>query len=186
MFLKRKKDILSKQDKSSKGFWDKHIESLCEKINVSDDCYTTSSCSGRVVLMIDQDKKEGGLLLNVSHELISFEWLKKALDKILKESDRQIKFKMESCALHVACKTLEKAQELYDKAKLAGWKKSGIIASSGSRIMIEMSSTEKLEFPIINDGKVLVDDEFLKLIVEEANKKLKRGWSRIEGFEKEI
>ncbi len=56
-FQQRKKDILSKRDKSYKGNWDKHIKNLCDKINLSRNYCTTSSCSGRVVLMIDQEKK---------------------------------------------------------------------------------------------------------------------------------
>jgi len=182
MFLKRKIDILSKQDKSYKGFWDKHIKKLCDKLNSLENYYTTSSCSGRVVLMIDQEKKGRNLFKKVYHELISFKELKEDLNEIIKDEKKPIKFKLESCALHVACRTFEDAQELYNKAKLAGWKKSGII-SSGSRFIVELTNTDKLEFPIIRDKKLLVDDEFLKVIVDEANKKLKRGWERIEKFE---
>jgi tRNA wybutosine-synthesizing protein 3 len=181
IFQQRKKDVLSKQDKSSKGNWDKHIFELCEKINLSEDYYTTSSCSGRIVLMIDQEKKGRGLFKKVYHDLISFEELKKDLNEILCKYKKPIKLKMESCALHVACKNLEDAQKLYDKAKLAGWKKSGII-SSGSRFIVELTNTDKLEFPIIRKGKVLVDEEFLKIIVDEANRKLKRGWLKIQKF----
>lgn len=195
-FLKRKKDILSKQDKSSKGFWDEHILNLCNKINFLENYYTTSSCSGRIVLMIDQEKKKEGLLIKVYHDLISFEQLKEDLDRILQSlktppttsprklltKNKNIKFKMESCALHAACRTLEDAQKLYDKAKLAGWKKSGIIASN-NRFMVELTSTEKLEFPIIQKEKLLVNDEFLRIIVDYANQKLKRIWEKIEKFE---
>jgi len=186
IFLKRKRDILSKKDKSYKGFWDKHISKLCDRINLSNNYYTTSSCSGRVVLMIDQEKKGRDLFKKVYHEFISFEELKKDLNCILNEcKNKKIKFKLESCALHVACRTFEDAQELYNKAKLSGWKKSGII-SSGSRFMVELTNTDKLEFPIIRKGKLLVDDEFLKVIVDEANKKLKKGWNRIKKFERVI
>lgn len=177
-FQQRKKDVLSKKDKSHKGKWDKYISKLCEKINVLDNYYTTSSCSGRVVLMIDQEKKEGGLLINIYHDLISFEQLKKDLDLALMKN-KKVKFKMESCALHVACQNLKDAQNLYDKAKLAGWKKSGIIASN-NRFVVELTNTDKLEFPIIQDKKILVDDKFLEIVVAEANRKLKRGWERIE------
>ena len=60
-FLQRKKDILSKEDKSSKGDWDKRIIELCDKINSSEKYYTTSSCSGRVIVMLDQEEKGPGL-----------------------------------------------------------------------------------------------------------------------------
>ena len=52
-FLQRKKDILSKKDKSHIGKWDEKIVGLCEKINKSDKYYTTSSCSGRVIMIFD-------------------------------------------------------------------------------------------------------------------------------------
>ena len=81
-FNQRKKSVLSKLDKSSIGEWDKKIVELCHKLNRSNDYYTTSSCSGRVVLMIDQEKKSPNLFLSVSHDLISFDWLKKSLEKI--------------------------------------------------------------------------------------------------------
>jgi len=56
-FSKRKKDVLSKIDKSSKGGFDEKIVKLCEKINRLDNYYTTSSCAGRVVIMVDKEKK---------------------------------------------------------------------------------------------------------------------------------
>jgi len=83
-FLRRKKSVLSKSDKSYIGEWDKKIISLCNKINNSNNYYTASSCSGRVVLMIAQDKKSHNLFLEISHGFISFNWLKNNLNKKLK------------------------------------------------------------------------------------------------------
>ncbi len=221
-FQQRKKDVLSRMDKSSKGEWDEKIAGLCDKINSLENYYTTSSCAGRAVLIVEKDKKEHGLFVKVYHDLISLEGLKKDLDEAVSKNESPqaytqkghnqrsrepsvegenlragpepsrswrkfstkistrgiIKFKMEPCALHVACESLEDAQKLYDKAKLAGWKRSGIIASR-SRFMVELNSTEKLEFPIIQKNKILVDNEFLNLIVEESNRKLEKSWEKI-------
>lgn len=184
MFIKRKKDILSKEDKSSAGKWDEKIKHLCERINALGDFYTTSSCSGRIVLMIDKEKKEKGLLIKVYHDLISFERLKRDLEEI-KNKKEDIKFKMEPCALHVSCRTFEQAQKLQENAKLAGWKKSGVI-SFEKRFVVEMNSTERLEFPVIRKGKILVDDDFLKIVVENANEKLRKGWKKIKRMEKSV
>ena len=90
---------------------------------------------------------------------------------------------MESCILHVVCRELKNAEEIYEKAKLAGWKKSGIISTKRS-FVAELISTERLEFPIINKKKILVDDEFLKLVVKGSNDKLKRSWEKIKKLEK--
>jgi len=183
-FNQRKRDVLSKLDKSSIGKWDEKIVSLCKKINSEENYYSTSSCSGRVILMIDQDKKGEDLFLFVSHDKISFNQLKKELELALKKN-KNIKFKSEPCIIHIACKTLEDAEKLYEKGKDAGFKRLGIIGTSHG-FTFELNSTEKIEFPIIQNKKLLVDDEFLKIIVEDANKKLEKSWEKIKKLEKLI
>jgi tRNA wybutosine-synthesizing protein 3 len=183
-FLQRKKDVLNKLDKSSAGEWDEKIASLCRKINLKENYYTTSSCSGRIILMIDQDKKGKDLFLFVSHDKISLNQLKKELELALKKG-KNVKFKEEPCIFHVACKTLEDAKVFYEKGKLAGWKRLGIIGTRNG-FTFELNSTEKLEFPIIQKGKILVDDNFLKIIVEDSNKKIEKNWLKIKKLEKII
>lgn len=183
IFLKRKDSILSKKDKSSKGDWDKKIVSLCESINKTSNMYTTSSCSGRVVILWDRDKKGPGIFYWVSHDAISFNGLKK---KLLFIKDKfSIKFKQEPCILHVACDDFSSAASLLRKAQAAGWKRSGII-SHKKKFICELLSTEKLEFPIMDKGRILVDDNFLKLIVKKSNSNLKKTWDKINKLENRI
>ena len=212
-FKRRKKDILSKLDKSSKKSWDEKIVSLCKKINSLENFYTTSSCSGRIVLLVDNAKKTSGLFIKVWHEMISFEELKKELEKIvlvnsriddfapdirqgasqkkintkkiLKEIDmrkqriiQRVVFKQEPIILHVACESLAETLDFLKKARNVGFKRGGII-SGGRRFVLELIGTEKLEFPIISEGKLLVDDKFLKIIVKKANENLKKSWLRV-------
>ncbi len=185
-FLQAKTDTLKRIDKSYKGSWDKHILKLCNKINFLSNYYTTSSCSGRVVVMVEQRQKDRELFLFTSHEKINFLELKVELEKIVLRNKKDlIKFKFDPCILHVACKNLENADKLLKKSQLAGWKRNGII-SSVKRIIVELNSTEKLEFPVIKNGKILVGDEFLKLVVEKSNKKFKLNWEKISKFEKLI
>lgn len=230
-FLQRKKDVLSKQDKSFIGGWDEKIIFLCNKINFSENFYTTSSCSGRIVLMIEQEKKSEGLFLKVWHDKIKFEDLKESLEDLLSPEAQEIscseqaspssssnkkvkpltnsfvehcdevqcgatnlsrakrgnliKFKLESPIVHIACKDLKSASEFLEKAKHVGFKRSGIL-TSGKNIILELNSTEKLEFPIIKNEKILVGDDFLKLVVKMSNEKLERGWRKIEKLGKLI
>jgi len=180
-FAQRKKEILNKLDKSSKGDWDKKIVGLCDKINASENCYTTSSCAGRVVLLLDSEKKKPDLFRFVNHDLIFLDELKSELGKI--EGDAV--FKQEPCILHLACRDLDSAREIYDKAKLLGWKRSGLI-SWEKNFILELNSTEKIELPIVEGGKILVDDDFLEILVERANRNLKKSWGKIEKLEKLI
>jgi tRNA wybutosine-synthesizing protein 3 len=182
-FKFRKENQLKKDDKSLKGSWDSRIIDLCEGINLKEEYYTTSSCSGRVVLLLDSREKRDDLFIFVSHDEISFEKLKEVLSGI--SGSEMIYFKCDPVILHVACQTLEDAQNLIDIAvRDAGWKRCSVIGT-GKRFVVELNSTGKLEFPIYHN-KILVDDDYLRLIVSEANKKLKSSWERIEKLHKSL
>jgi tRNA wybutosine-synthesizing protein 3 len=183
LFNDGKKKQLSKEDKSNIGEWDPKIIDLCNKINKNTNYYTTSSCSGRVVLLKSSDEKQPDAFLYRTHDKISFNELKKILEKI--KYDGLVEFQQTSSILHVACASLSDAQDLVTKAKLAGWKRSGIMAT-GKRFMVELHSTENISFPIMNNRVILVDDNYLKLIVEIANCKLERVWNKIEKLKEMI
>ncbi|MFH1249340.1 MAG: tRNA wybutosine-synthesizing 3 family protein [archaeon] len=182
-FENQKSMQLSKQDKSDKGDWDKDIIPLINTINKKKEYYTTSSCSGRIVLLKGKEKKEVGLFLFRTHDRVSLEELKKALGESVSKYKGLIHFKQECSILHVACESFKKAQDIVDKAKFCGWKKSGIIASN-NRVIAELLSTEKIEMPIANNGRVLVSEEYLSLLVKEANNKLERTREKIKKLEK--
>ena len=175
-FQESKKKQLNKKDVSSIGEWDSKIKGLCDKINKKRNYYTTSSCAGRIVLIKALNKKAKDVFLFRSHKKISFKELKKALKEI--KYAGLVYFQQTTCILHIACFDLESAQGLVNKAKFAGWKHSGIMTTK-KRFMVELHSTEKLEFPIMDGKRVLVDDNFLRLIVREANLKLERVWKKI-------
>jgi tRNA wybutosine-synthesizing protein 3 len=184
-FERRKADILKKEDKSSIGGIDKRIEKLCSKINKNPNFYTLSSCSGRIVLVKNQDKKEAGMFSFRSHEKISFEELKKVLS-VAGEKKETLIFKQEPPILALCCKTLEDASFMLDKAReKAGWKNSGIMSLSG-RINLELRCTDYISFPIMKDGVLLVGEDFLKILVEESNLRLEKGWGKIARLEGEF
>jgi tRNA wybutosine-synthesizing protein 3 len=182
IFIQRKKDRLSRKDKSFKGNWDRGILNLCNKINSISGYYTTSSCSGRALFLRESERKEKSLFLRTYHEELSFRQIKKDLLELVKTQKGIVKFKQESPILHVGCKNLEFAQNLLNKAKMAGWKRSGIISSDG-KFFVELCSTEKLEFPVIKDGSLLMGDKFWIVVVKEANKRLERYREKIKKLE---
>lgn len=180
-FSLRKKNQLSKIDKSNEGKWDNHILDLCEKINKHEEYCTTSSCSGRVVITkADKNKSENAFLFK-SHEKITFKELKYKIEEIKNSYSELAYFKSEPCILAVSCDNLEDAEKLMKLAQESGWKRSAII--SASRFIVELMSTEKLEFPILDKGNILVDDNFLRIIVDESNKKLEKSWEKIKKLE---
>lgn len=181
IFFQRKKDVLNKKDKSSSGKWDEKILKLCEKINSFENYYTTSSCSGRIIIMKDEEKKSPELFEFVSHYLVDFLELEEYFKKV--KQNKNFKFKQEPMILHVACRDLKSAEKLLKKAQEAGFKHCGVI-SLGKNIVVEIASTEKIDFPLIVDGKLLVNEKFLQAVLDRANKNLEKGWEKIEKLEK--
>lgn len=180
-FENRKKQQLKKRDRSNENKIDKRVENLCKKINKTYDHYTTSSCSGRIVLVKGIVEKAEDVFLFKSHDKVNLADLKKVMENI--HYKELVYFKQEPVILHVACLDLSKAEELLDKARDAGFKKKGIITTR-SRVVVEILGSEKLELPIMNKGKLLVDNDYLKLLIKEANKRLERSWERLKKLEK--
>ena len=181
-FSEQKKQVLSREDRSRKGSIDKRIVKLCNIINSSNDYYTTSSCSGRIMLYARKSfKKNETEWIYVSHEAVKFSDVKKALNKagIPKET---MWLKAEPMIIHICAKTDGKAAEMLNIAKECGFKRAGIIAM-GKRTIIEITSTEIIDALISGKGKMLVDDAYVKKLISEGNKKLKRNFERIKKFE---
>ncbi|MBW2966500.1 hypothetical protein KY342_05335, partial [Candidatus Woesearchaeota archaeon] len=178
-FENQKKTFLKKIDKSKKGDIDKEIISLVNKINKSKNYYTTSSCSGRIVLLMKKlGRKKGSKWIFSSHKKVNFKEIKKSLQNIPKQD---VYFRFEPLILHVSAKTIEDAQRLVNSARDIGFKRTGI-QSTKNRIVIEIASTEILNAIISRKGKLLVEDDYLKILIQEANKRLERTKEKIKEF----
>lgn len=176
-FQKHKKDFLTKKDKSKKGDIDKGIKKLVNLINSKKNYYTTSSCSGRVVLIKKPDKKQDSEWLLVKHDKVSFNEIKKALKNISKE---QLWFRVEPLIMHICCKTLEDAKKLLVIARKI-FKRAGII-SLNKKIIIEIIGTGFIYTIIADKGKMLVSENYIKVLIKEANKKLMKNKRDIDRF----
>jgi tRNA wybutosine-synthesizing protein 3 len=178
---------LYKPDKSRKGNVDKPIIPLINHINSLKDYYTTSSCSGRIYLLTESDRKPDVKWLYVSHEKVPAKMILDILSgKSLKQYPKdRIWLRQENLILHVACRTIDDANNILKIARDIGLRRSGIIANSNI-IIVEICSTEKMDVPVAEKGKLLVTEEYIKLITDIANQKLLKGREKLEKLEKEI
>lgn len=177
-FESQKKNCLIKKDKSKKKTIDKDIKKLVELINSMPDYYTTSSCSGRISLIeiSESGRKNETKWLLVKHAKVDFEEIEDALKKI---SRKTIWLLEESMILHICCCNLEAAKKMLKICRGAGLKRAGII-TFGRKIMIEAFGTEKLETIVAEKGTVIVSDDYLKVLIREANKKHANNLKKIE------
>ena len=173
-FANNKKTGLAKADKSKKGGIDAKVISLLETINALPDYYTTSSCSGRVYLWKGTGKKSETSWIRVSHDLIEENFF---------ETDEKdlVWLRLEGAILHVACKDLEAAHTLLEKARKF-YKKSCILSAS-AKIIVEIRGSEFMEMPLYKEGKLLFSGD-LKWLKEIINQKLEKMWVDMEKFRK--
>ncbi|MFH1506058.1 MAG: tRNA wybutosine-synthesizing 3 family protein [archaeon] len=181
--LQKKKYLgkIYKPDNSKKGTVDKQVSKLLDKINKLDDYYTTSSCAGRITLFIqaESDKKCDSGWLSVSHEPVNFKEVMSVLAELPKET---VWFRMESSILHISCRDMEAAEKMLMAVKCAGFKHSGIMDCS-KRLMLELISSERMDVPISKDKELLVSEDYIKFLIENANKKLKKTREKIKKLE---
>ncbi|XP_041481818.1 tRNA wybutosine-synthesizing protein 3 homolog isoform X2 [Lytechinus variegatus] len=156
-FSRAKKSRLKGTDFSRKGEIDQFIVSLVDKINKCDNYFTTSSCSGRIILFSEISA--------------------------LKVSKGDAIFKFEPFVLHVQCETIEHARKLHQAAVASGFRNSGITIGNGGKTIAAIRSTHGLEVPLTAEGRLLVSDEYINFIVNIANSKMKENFNRIERFQ---
>ncbi len=179
-FKRKKLEILERA--KEKGEVDEDIIPLLDTINSFDCFVTTSSCSGRIVVL-DVPKigdKLNAKFLGKWHRTVDWKEVAKALEKSTSTtwliSDPPI--------IHVACRDLECARILMRIANESGFRRCGII--SLNRFVVEITSFEKLEAPLAVNGKIVVDEGYIKLLTDFANEKLLRGKEKLERFKSKL
>ena len=182
LFDQQKKDCLNRIDKSIKKSIDKEIKLLVDLINNLNDYYTTSSCSGRILLINKKtDKKKDIKFVFVEHKKTNFKTIKESLQ----DTSGNIWLRQESIILHVCCRNMEAAKKLLKIARDSGIKRAGII-NINKRIIIEIIGTESMETIITKNNEMLVDDNYLKILIKEANKKIKINKNKINKLQNTI
>ena len=179
-FEKEKKEFLRKKDKSRKGSVDNKIKKLVKKINSLDNFFTTSSCSGRILLSAipKSNKKNEVRYLFCSHKKVKYKDLKKIiLLKKLPKND--VWLRVDPVILHVAGQNINSAKKLLNIARDIGFRRSGIISIGKNRFILELISTEKIEAIVSKNRKLLIDENYFKVLVKEGNKKLEKTWQKI-------
>lgn len=178
-FDNEKKQCLEKQDKSRKGGIDEPIKKLVDALNTDERYYTTSSCSGRIVVQRIGSGRADTTWLLVKHGEVSVD----EVLPVLKEVSGDVWFMMESLILHVACRSYEDALELVSLCRDAGLKRAGI---QNKRNIVEIIGNERVEAIIAKNSELVVDENYLRLLIEEANKKIRVNFQRIDNLTSKV
>lgn len=178
-----KKQSLNKLDLSKKGSVDEDIEHVVSLLNSCEEYFTTSSCSGRILLIdgapeSSRVQKQNCVWLFVSHQKCTSDDLTSALAR--SSGDAVLKF--EPFVLHVQCRRLDDAQLMHSVAINSGFRNSGLTVSKTGKIITAVRSTHGLEVPLSHEGKLLVEHEYIHFLTQIANQKMEENLRRIHRF----
>jgi len=178
MFQEDKEKTLKKlKEALEKDLVDRDIIYLLDRINEIEDYYTTSSCIGRCGIMEfpkGKNPKIHSRWLGKWHHYGSERELFEALERRSDDFEMMV-FVMNPPILHVASRDIPAAKKLLDLAIHSGLKASSIKSITDRRVMVEIVGTYKIDAPIGVDGRILVDENYLKTLLKIGNMKLKKS-----------
>lgn len=163
---------------------DPQIIPLCTFIAKTKNFFTSSTCSGRIVLLNvnEQETKKEAAFHAKWHREVKFQELWEALNK---KSNDELWFKMEPFIIHIGTDDTQNAQTLLQIMKKCGMKRGGIQVLKYGKIILELTGTQHLSCPVKKENNVLITQEYAREILERANKKLAKNYKLLEKFEQE-
>lgn len=160
---------------------DPEAMALVDYVNSLKDYYTTSSCSGRICLLHDVGSKLEAGWIGKWHRKVTFEEVLDAFGN--RPKDGRIRFIFESAIFHIVAKDVACASKVVTIARNFGFKRVGIISVKEERNTVEVCSTERIDAPISDAGVALVDENYIKYLVDLGNVRFDEGITKLRRFE---
>jgi len=157
---------------------------IIDKLNSTDEFFTTSSCSGRIVIieLPSIGNKIDARFLGKWDDKIKIQDIENALKNAEKG---EIWMLAQPPIFHVSAADIDAASKLVKVAKQSGFKNSSI-RSIGRKVAVEISSTEEMDVPLGMDGKLLCNEKYLSLLISIANEITEKAETKLSMLEKNI
>jgi len=160
---------------------DEAIIPLCEFINSTRHFFTSSSCSGRILLLALKGKRKRDASFHRKwHRKVSFEEVWRGIEDA---KNCELWFKTEPFIIHIGASSLKKAEKILDIKNKAGVKRGGIIVAKPGKFILELIGTEEIALPVKFGDKIIVSKSFMKEVVRKANEKIEANFERLKKFE---
>jgi tRNA wybutosine-synthesizing protein 3 len=184
-FLKSKEKALNSLIKAKyEKKLDEEIEEIINIINLNKEYFTSSCCSGRIVLLEipELGDKKAAKFIGKWHRKIEYNELFEATKSA---KSGMLWLLAQSPIIHVLTRSYFLADKLIKIAISSGFKNSGF-KSIKSNIIVEICSTERLDSPIGKNGQLLVSNEHLRLLLEISNHIINRSRKKLKKLEKNL
>jgi len=172
----------TREEKLKEEGADRGIIPLLKAINAKRWFATSSSCSGRIVLLEIKEGKGDAFFYRKWHRKVTAKEVNDAIGKY--EGRKELWFRCEPFILHLFAMDLESAKTFLAACKNAGIKRGGI-SSLHPRVFMEVIGTHGFALPIY-DGRALVNRDYIDYVVSMANRKMELNSAQLGRLHKEI
>jgi len=173
----RSKHLRRYMDAKARRAVDAPIVPLLDLINKNPHYVTTSSCSGRIVLLAtsERERKGDSFFVGKWHRPVILEEVWPLIEAFRGE---MLWFKLDPFIIHVGADSLGSALHIISLARRAGVKIAGIQAADAEKYHVELRGIDVIAVPIYNRG-LLVEREYVAHLVRIANRKMVRNARRL-------
>ncbi len=183
-FSQRKEAFIRRLlEECEKGLVDFDIKDFLVEFNKkAENYFTTSSCSGRIILA----ETRRLALAKSSHE---FRFIRKwhrpvtynEVLSVLKEGKfENVWLLVRAPIIHFTARSIDLALNILKLAQQVGFKHSGIISvREDGETVVEIQADDRLDIPLVIDGEQIYGEESLKKVIDLANETLMIGKLRL-------
>ena len=186
-FSQHKSNAMKKLESAlSEGLVDEDVISVINSFNSHPDIFTTSSCAGRIQLIIlpDIGRKDSVQRRKTWHREVTINDVEGAISEFEIPDNSIVILQAQSPIFHLSCRTLELAIKLRGIVHGQGWKYSSLITGNDEKWNVEILSANRIDNLLFRKGVISPPDKGrLNFIIEESNKILVRAQARLEALE---
>ena len=154
----------------SEGLVDEGVISVIHSFNSHPDIFTTSSCAGRIQLIIlpDIGRKDSVQRRKTWHREVTVDDVEGAISEFDIPDNSIVILQAQSPIFHLSCRTMELAIKLRGIVHGQGWKYSSLITGNDEKWNVEILSANRIDNLLFRKGVISPPDkERLNFIIEE-------------------
>lgn len=99
--------------------------------------------------------------------------------QLTEPEETELWYKVEGFILAVCCKTLADAQLLIEIGRKAGLKRCSITSTLQEKVLVLIVDTQRIETLVGKNGKILLREDYLRLMVALGDKKLEKSRKKL-------